>query len=108
MDNENIHDGLDKKEIRDYLAKARHKEAMGGYTSNVEWFEKQVKEFEVMLEHAKIVRAINQLIESNGWKEFDVSEHVKWSHETYFSFMGTQEEYETLVEKIKKENKDES
>lgn len=108
MDNENIHNGLKNKEIRDYLSKTRHKEYRGGYTDNVEWFEKQIKEFEVMLEHAKIVRAINQLIESNRWEEFDVSELIEWNHETYFSFIGTQEEYEMLIEKIKKENENES
>lgn len=108
MKNDDIHNGLDKKEIRDYLSKTLHKEFMEGYSDSVEYFEKQIKELEAMLEHAKIVRAIIQLIELNGWSEFDVSGLIKWNKETYFSFVGTEKEYEKLVKKIKKENENES
>ena len=103
MDNENIHDGLDKKEIRDYLAKTKHKENLAGHFSNVEYLEKEMEDLKRRIEHAKTVRAVCDIIKSIGWKEFDISGIVPYKSETYFVFIGTDEEYAKLVERAKAE-----
>jgi len=44
------------------------------------------------------------LIAMRGWEEFDVSDTVRSPGQTYFqSFIGTQKEYDELLEKIENE-----
>lgn len=57
MENEDVHNRLDKKEIRDYIGK---------------------------------------LLESNNWQVFDISELVPCHDESYYPFIGTEEEFETF------------
>lgn len=107
MENKDIHNGLDKKEIRDFLAKMRIKE---GSSCNymplevISTLEKQIIHNQEVILNIKAYSAINELIKSCGWNTFDVSNDIsKYDPKTYFEFIGTDEEFKTLEKKVKKE-----
>ncbi len=101
MENKDIHNGLPNKGIRDFLSIQLEKSMIA---SQVKDIEEQIKYLQTQLNLAKIREAVLQLIKNNGWTNFDCSEIVKYNDETYFSFVGTEEEFKKLENKIKKEN----
>lgn len=101
MENKDIHDKLSRKEVRDYLAKEYITYESFG---NIEYIENQIKELQNELVKAKRFDAIKTIIEIENWKEFDCSEIVQYKSKTYFPFIGTEEEFKNLENKIKKEN----
>jgi hypothetical protein len=89
MKNVEKHSGLDKAEIRDFLAK----QIGYGYDGEVENIKKRIADLQVELETAKRSQAARDLIALNGWESFDVSDDVEdYKSGEYFSFVGTQEE----------------
>ena len=103
MKNEDIHNDLPKKEIRDFLGQLLHKERLLGTASEIKYLEKTIKEAEERLIHCRNHQAVIQLIKSNGWEEFDSSEYIPYKEDTYFPFIGIEEEFELLKKKIEKE-----
>ena len=103
MINEDIHNGLDKKEIHDFLGQWSWREGFLGRASEIEYLEKELERIKERLIHCRNHQAVIALIKSNDWKEFDVSEHVPYNNDTYFLFIGTKEEFEFLEKKVKKE-----
>ena len=89
MKTEDMHKGLDKPEIRNFLA-----QGIGhSYEGEVEYLKGKISELEEQLEKAVKVQASCELIESNGWQWFDVSDEVKnYDKQTYHSFVGTEDE----------------
>lgn len=106
MKNEEIHNGLDKKEIRDFLSQWKRREGLIGRASEIGFIESEIKELQERLIHCKNHLGITSLIESNGWKEFDVSDDVPYDKDTYFSFLGTEEEFKKFCDKIIQEQLD--
>ena len=103
MKNENIHNDLPKKEIRDFLGQWSHREGFLGRAFEIEYLEKSIKEAEERLIHCRNHQAIIQLIKSNDWEKFDVSHKIPYEEVTYFPFIGTEEEYNKLIKKIENE-----
>ncbi len=104
MKNEDIHNGLDKKEIRNFLGQWIWREGLLGRASEIEYLEKVIERIKEKLIHCRNHQAVTTLIESNNWENFDSSEIVPYKSETYFPFIGTKEEFENLQTKIKQEN----
>jgi hypothetical protein len=42
------------------------------------------------------------LIEEKGWKEWDASEYIFYHRESHFPFIGTEDEFNKLLESLKK------
>lgn len=101
MKNEEIHNGLKDKEIRDFLAKELNEVEYFGLIS-IDYVQKQIKELQKSLENARRYEAIKSLIEKNGWNDFDISEVIIYNEKKYFPFIGTEEEYDEFVKKAKK------
>lgn len=101
MKNKDIHKGLPKAEIRDFLAEQyKHTSWASG---TVSYLEKQIEKLQAQLIMAKKHEAALQLIESQGWETWDISDEVPYNSDTYFPFVGTEEERDALLEAIKSE-----
>ena len=97
-----IHDNLENKDVRTFLAK----QIGYGYYGEVENIELQIKKLQEELALAKASKAARDLIKLNGWREFDFSDFISdYKTGVYFPFVGTEEEAEKLEEAIKLENK---
>jgi hypothetical protein len=117
MKNSEIHQGLTNKEVRDFLSNAINKSFEEECNNKVveypydknEPFEWSIKNAEAQIEYLKkqinimkARQAIILLIKSNGWQEFDVSDLTKKDTEyLHMNFIGTVEEHENLLKKIK-------
>ena len=89
MKNLEKHSGLDKAEIRDFLAK----QIGYGYEGEVENIKKQIADLQLQLEIAKRSQVARDLIALSGWDSFDVSDDIEdYKSGEYFQFVGTQEE----------------
>ena len=98
MKNKNIHNGLDNKNVRDFLSKR----TWYGFDGEVEAIEKQINDLQEKLKKAKESQATRDLIRLNGWDEFDVSDEIEdYQRGEYFNFVGTKEEYKQLKKKMK-------
>lgn len=119
MKNSHIHNGLPRKEIRDFLAIAiiksfaaetkiqkdreQYKNAKG-----IEWAIKDAEAeiicWQKKLECYKEKASIFSLIKMNGWDEFDVSDETEkdLDYSLKMNFIGTQKEYENFLKSIKK------
>lgn len=123
MKNSKIHEGLPQKEIRDFLSMSLLKSyadesinkkdysALAGMSNSVEKAiaiaEADIKYLQKYIENLKSKEAIWKLIELNGWKDFDVSDETEKDYIGYnqwMNFIGTEEEYIALINKINSEN----
>lgn len=102
MDNKNIHKSFTQREIRDYLAQElKESQEEGGFIS-VEYAEEQIKHFQDMLKYAKKFEAVRCLMAERGWEDWDITENIAYNKETYFPFIGTEEEFNKLLGLLKK------
>ena len=118
MKNREIHNGLEHKQVRDFLSNQQvqfwyEKSQLKKKTvpNGLKGFEYEIAELEnelffknELLNICRGLDAINKLIYVRGWEEFDVSDYVEHdSPYTYYNhFIGTKEEYETFISKFKK------
>ena len=117
MKNSEIHNGLNMKEIRDFLSLAlvktmedQFKNSKSDYVPHnddpfeysIQLSEMQIKFHMKSIEICKTLQAASQLIKMNGWEEFDVSDETQndSSHKLSLSFIGTKEEYDFLLLQI--------
>lgn len=99
MKNQHIHKGLDKSEIRDFLGKRIFK---GLSVHSPQYIKKQIKELQEELILAQQEEAIITITKLIGWNGFDISDEIEdYSTDTYMNFVGTEEEYQDLINKIK-------
>ena len=96
MKNEDIHNGLEQAEIRNFLAKELHKCLLAGGFDNIERVQNEIKRLNALLEECKKYEAIRLMMSSLGWSDYDVSEDVIYNVNTYFPFIGSEEEYAKL------------
>jgi hypothetical protein len=119
MKNSDIHIGHKNKEVRDFLSEqliingfqrnTNKKEIVPHQENTLEWSikdaEKQIEYFQRYIQNLKNLQAIEQLISTNGWQEFDVSDYVdKDVEDGWMSFIGTEEEYNDLIKILKRKN----
>ena len=102
MENNNIHKEFANKEIRDFLAQELRDVRMQGLVDS-EYAQKQIYTFQKLLIIAKKYEAVLVLIKEKGWDDWDISEHLHYNSKTYFPFVGTEEEYNELIEIIETE-----
>ena len=96
---EEIHEGLDKKEIRDFLGKQFNKV---DFVNSIKIAEEKLKEAELNLKNARIREGIIEIIKEFGWWYFDDSDIIEnYNEETFTYFIGTEEEIKTLRKKVK-------
>ena len=95
MKNRDIHKGLDKAEIRDFLAERLLKSAIECRYTSTEFIQSHIDELQVQLNHAKTLEAIQQRMLDNGWTDYDVTEEIEdYDNTKYIPFIGTAAEYE--------------
>lgn len=108
-----IHNGLEKKEIRDFFSlsilnayKKRHdsirkmpSQNFDGYVWAIEKEKINIHNAQMELEKLEALKAVAELASIYNWKEFDVSEFVSKSEKDglYRNFFGTQEEFEKFM-----------
>lgn len=102
-DGSNKHNDFEKREIRDFLAKKIQDVWNSGYP-NLEYAEEQLKFWKNQVEIAKRGKVIEAMIKELGWKEHDVSDHIEYNKETYFAFIGTDEECFQYLNSLKGNN----
>ncbi len=103
MENKDIHNDFSEKEIRDYLSKQYRKERYNcHWNTDINFLKKEIEEHRKMLESAIAYNVLGVLIKNKGWKIFDISDDVKYNEESYFEFIGTEEEFKELINKINK------
>ncbi len=121
MKNSNIHNGLDKKEVRDFLSTSfvnlvidemNNKQSPPTASKSTDAFDWAIRSAESLIKYGtrqlEILRTRQGLlavIKQNGWEEFDVSEETELDGETkhYKPFIGNKSEYTNLLGLIQKE-----
>jgi len=119
MKNSEIHKGLDKEEIREFLSVAlvknfsgykqpdykRNYDAENPVLTSLNFAKQDLDCAKQKYYQAQSLFAVTRLIEICDWKEFDVSDETMQDVELehWRSFIGTQEEYDTLIKKIESE-----
>jgi len=112
MRNSEIHNGLDKADVRDVIAQGLinsygRESSVYGYSSGTR-LEQAAEKLRIAKENYEAIKeqeAFITIMKSLGWEEFDVSDETFKDHEEKFwlSFIGTQEEYEVLIKQLEKE-----
>lgn len=100
------HDGLEQKEVRDFLAKEFREAWFLGSTS-VKYAQEQYEKAKKQLEDAKRCEALEQIIKNQGWGWFDVSEYERYFKDEYFDFIGTEKEHKQYIKNTSGEESDE-
>jgi len=114
MKNSEIHKGLDRKEIRDFLSismcklydeEIQNKKEVFPYDKEdpfgwgIQDAEAEIKHLKKYIEICRSKQGVLQLIKSNGWDEFDVSDETERDlpHTLKMNFIGTKKEYDFLL-----------
>ncbi len=120
MKNSEIHKGLDKEVVRDFLGQSlmlslhnqsQNKKEVIPYNQNLDdIFKWKIQDNNAQIEFLKrdndlstqIIGAL-ALIKNSGWEEFDVSDFVhKDITYGYMSFIGTKEEHANFLKQLEK------
>lgn len=111
-----IHKGLEKSEIRDFLSGSLRDQYEDIYNvkkytaidkNGIDWSianaEAEVKYHKKHLDILKNIRSLSVIIKMNGWRDHDVFDHVKKSDgkEYCAMFIGTDEEYNEFIKQFK-------
>lgn len=113
MKDTEIHNGLENKEIRDFLSKSivdannininktvncLHDNAFDNY---IEAQRCIIENANALIQQYEIFKAVKTIANNQNWKEFDVSDFVKKTDNTWCrTFFGTEIEYDNLIIKI--------
>lgn len=114
MDNSKIHEGLDKKELRDFIALTFVKnfdeycaipnpqvvyDKNNPLEYNIKRLELEIAIKQEELRLAKEKNATYQIMLMNGWQDFDVSDETKNTskYKLHMNFIGTEEEYNKFM-----------
>ena len=118
MKDTGIHNNLEQKELRNFFSEMI-------YNSNFSQREKPIKKFNsdkndpygntirnlkidvdelnFQIKEAENLRSIFILLNQQGWKEFDCSDHVSRTSDFYRSFIGTEKEFNEFIKNIENE-----
>jgi len=87
MKNANIHETLNDKDIRDFLAQ----NLSNTYSGEVDSLKERISQLQKELERAVKAEAVLKLIDCKGWDYFDISDQISdYKPSTYFPFVGTE------------------
>ena len=101
MENKNIYDDVNKKDMRKYLSSELHALQRRGIFGNLEYYEKQLKTATEQYAAAKKYSAIKEIIKDFKWDEYDVSDEIDdYNPESYFCFVGNEKEYDQLLKNM--------
>ena len=119
MKSTEIHEGLENKEIRDFLSmtfvksfeestKSKMKDIDGnlkGIDLRIAVVERDLAAINNELTGLKEMKAVQIIVEKQGWQEFDVSDETfnDTGYKMWMNFIGTQKEYDKLIDKINNE-----
>ena len=112
-----MHNGLDDKEIRDFLSKALAKTYKEEYSFEKKEIigssphERTISRLENDIEYSQHQIKVNQdrlailrIMEQKNWKDHDFSDYIGKVDDMYLSFIGTVEEGDELYDKLQKQN----
>lgn len=103
----NVFDHMQKfseKELRCFFSKESEiAYKNSGYTENVERLENQLNELQIQLENVKKYIALKKLMQERGWTMWDVSDEVPYTNGAFYPFIGTEIEYNLLIDQITQE-----
>lgn len=118
MKNSTIHEGLDKKELRDFIAISFAKnfdsatenkkvpfpfDKREPFGSEIKSAEQEILYWQNKLQSAKEKLALFQIMKMNNWEDFDVSDETEKDlpYTLSLCFIGTEKEHISLLKKIK-------
>jgi hypothetical protein len=124
MNNTEIHNDLPEKDLRDFLTKSladsylkrmeigndvKYKyqykntsDPILGLDQVIANRERDLEKITIEIATHKAERAVHEIIKMKGWSEHDISDYVVKDYDDwYLSFIGTEEEYENLLLKLK-------
>ena len=98
MKNVDIHQGFANASIRDFLAQEHEIASRQTFGRSSQDIEEEINTLQEKLQFAKRYEATLELAQSRGWQFWDVSDDVEdWDFDSYMSFLGTEEEYDSLI-----------
>lgn len=71
---------------------------------NIESKRNQIAKIEEEIKRQERVLALHTVMQFKGWQDFDVSDVVTKTGDIWMNFIGTEEEYKTLLSKINEAN----
>jgi hypothetical protein len=117
MKDTEIHNGLSNNTVRDFLSSKMSRalfsrdtrKKVNAVVKNGDYIQHSIDECDASIQfyterkmYNEIIKAISFLIKSNGWLEFDISNHVIRPNSGYhLNFIGTKDEYKEFMEKNK-------
>lgn len=95
MRNEEVHQGLEKKEVRDLLAEQfRGTGWVGSVTHGVQWYEEEIARLQEKLALARRHVAVREIATEYGWQFYDISDsYTDYAPKGCLDFVGTAEEH---------------
>ena len=103
MHNLDIHKNFDRSDVRDFLAQELER-SRSTVNQSVEWLESEIARYQKALSIARQRDTVLELIKGCGWAMQHVDTvGIQCDSETYFPFVGTEEEYEELLARIARE-----
>ncbi len=95
MRNDEVHQGLEKKEVRDLLAEQSWET---GWTASVNysvaWYEEEIVRLQEKLALARRHVTIRKIADEYGWQFYDISdEYADYDPNRCLDFVGTAEEH---------------
>jgi len=102
MKNEDIHKSFNHADIRDFLGRAFHS-SQGGGVGELRTIDKKIQELNDRRKAVIMGMAVKDLAAMLDWEEWDISALVPYDNKTYFPFVGTETEFDTIVSTIKAE-----
>jgi len=107
MKDTEIHEGLENKEIRDFLSKSIvdvYKEkgraplftydSENVFDNSIKHTKLQIKNLESEVVKLETLKSVGILAKNMGWEEFDISDHISKTGKMYRNFFGTEKEFE--------------
>jgi len=116
MEKVDIHAGLEKSQIRDFLAQTLRDALSKNIQKTAVLFipedplqysidqaNSEIQFWQNQLKQSQAIKSIVQLIKMNGWDEHDVSDFtpLEPNEKYHISFIGTNSEYESLMIKLR-------
>lgn len=112
MTDNQLHDGFEDKELRDFFQiqlyesnfnkfeKTENLSNLRGLDWSIKNLENNIEKDNFILGQLKTKRSLLQLMKTKGWEEFDLSDFVTRVGDNWKSFIGTTNEYIKLRERL--------
>jgi len=102
MKNAEMHKAFSKAKIRDFLAQQLERGYKGNWGRPSREIEEEIANLQERLKIARQYEAVLELTKAEGWDFWDISDEIEDYHsDTYMPFVGTEEEYDSLIKNLK-------